>query len=97
MEKESSSMTMSEELPMPSERNAVSTGRARQSARTMGMADARDEQQELLDLHLALPLADDLVEQMHRAPAHGDDFPLVQQVDEQRDEESRARPRGERC
>jgi hypothetical protein len=38
MEKESSSITMSDELPSPSERSAVSTGRARQSARTMGMA-----------------------------------------------------------
>ena len=29
------------------------------------------------------------MQQVHGPPAHGDDLPLVQQVDDQRDEESR--------
>ncbi len=55
-----------------------------------GNCDACDEQQQLLDLHLALPLADHLMQQVHGTPAHGDDLPLVQQVDDQRDEKGQS-------
>ena len=53
-------------------------------------ADAHDEQEKLLELEIPLPLTQGFMKQIHGAPAHGDDPPLVQQVDDERDEKGRS-------